>query len=97
MVIIGCGLTTGGISGGHAAAVGQAQIHDRRVGVEFLAEAVGDHFKRGQQCAILESDTGQQAGSDPALRSRPMPSGFTMISEMDLGFKQMLESVSEMG
>ena len=58
MVIIGLRIDHRRDERRHAAAVGQAQVHDRRVGIEFLAETIGDHFKAGQQCAVLKTDAG---------------------------------------
>jgi hypothetical protein len=40
-------------------AVGQAQIHDGRVCVEFLTESIGNYLKAGLESTIIEADAGQ--------------------------------------
>ena len=42
------------------AAIRQAKIQDRRVGIELLAESVSNHFKPGKQCAVIKTDAGQK-------------------------------------
>jgi hypothetical protein len=49
-------------SRGEAAAVGKAQVHDGRVGIELLPEAVCDHFEAGQQCAFISGRVPAIAG-----------------------------------
>lgn len=41
---------------GHAASIGQAQIQDRKIGVELLAELVGDDFQSGSKRVFLKPD-----------------------------------------
>ena len=42
--------------GGHAATIGQTQVQDGRIGIQFLAKAIGNHFKASLQCAIVKSN-----------------------------------------